>query len=108
MKTQQSIEQKLAALEPAYLEVLNESHMHNVPAGSESHFKVTIVSEQFDKKMLVARHRVVNQLLAQELAGEVHALSLLTKTPDEWFESGGESLVSPPCLGGSATEKVTG
>ncbi len=105
MKTQQSIEKKLDTLNPDFLEVLNESHQHNVPPGSESHFRVTVVSEQFNGKMLVARHRLVNQILADELAGSVHALALHTRTPDEWFESGGSVAESAPCLGGSASEK---
>jgi len=104
MKVQAAIEQKLSALDPAHLEVVNESHMHNVPDGSESHFKVTVVSDQFDGKMLVARHRLVNQLLADELAGTVHALALHTKTPDEWFEQGGQTMDSPLCKGGSAQQ----
>ena len=105
MKVQAAIEQKLHALDPAHLEVINESHMHNVPEGSESHFKVTVVSDQFDGKMLVARHRMVNQILADELAGSVHALALHTKTPDEWFEQGGQTADSPLCEGGSAKQE---
>ena len=102
MTVQQSIERKLnQALEPLHLEVTNESHMHNVPAGSESHFKVTVVSQQFDQQALVARHRTVNEILAGELQGPVHALALSTLTPDEWFERAGETATSPPCLGGS-------
>ena len=107
MKIQQSIEHKLKALEPLHMEVVNESHMHNVPEGSESHFKVTVVSDQFDGKMLVARHRQVNALLAEELAGAVHALALHTRTPDEWFDSGGASRQSPQCMGGSAADNKT-
>lgn len=61
------------ALNPEYLAVMDESHMHNVPAGAESHFKVT-VSEQFNGKRLVARHQWINQILAEELAGKIHAL----------------------------------
>jgi BolA protein len=102
MTTQQTIENKLnEALEPTFLEVVNESHMHNVPAGSESHFKVTVVSEQFDGERLVARHRRVNAVLADELAGAVHALALHTLTPDEYFERAGKVPDSPACHGGS-------
>ena len=101
MTVQQSIERKLnQALKPLHLEVINESHMHNVPAGSESHFKVTVVSQQFDQQALVARHRMVNGILAGELRESVHALALSTLTPDEWFERAGETAASPPCLGG--------
>jgi BolA protein len=86
---------------PTYLEVLNESHMHNVPANSETHFKVTIVSDAFDQKRLIARHRLVNQLLSAELAGSVHALALHTYTVDDWMKKQGETPDSPNCLGGS-------
>ncbi len=75
--------------------------MHSVPEGSESHFNVTIVSCAFEGKMLVARHRMVNEILADELVGEIHALALHTMTPDEWFEKGGRVPDSPDCLGGS-------
>lgn len=102
MKIQTNIEDKITqALQPEFLEVVNESHMHNVPPGSESHFKVTVVSREFDNKMLVARHRLLNQLLKEELDGPVHALSLHTLTPSEWQEKNGEIRKSPPCLGGS-------
>lgn len=101
MNIQSSIERKLADLDPVHLEVVNESHMHSVPANSETHFKVTVVSDRFAGKMLVARHRLVNELLAQELSGGVHALALHTRTPDEWFEQGGAVPDSPQCMGGS-------
>lgn len=102
MTVQAEIEHKIQhGLHPDFLEVANESHMHNVPPGSESHFKVTVVSTEFDGKMLVARHRILNQLLKDELAGPVHALSLNTLTPAEWQEKNGEIRKSPPCLGGS-------
>ena len=107
MTVQTIIEEKItASLTPAYLEVLNESSQHNVPPGSESHFKVTVVSEQFDGKMLVARHRLINQLLSDELAGPIHALSMHTYTPGEWSEKNGQSPTSPPCLGGAKQEKT--
>lgn len=102
MTIQTNIEEKITqALQPEFLEVANESHMHNVPPGSESHFKVTVVAREFEDKMLVARHRILNQLLKEELDGPVHALSLHTLTPEEWQEKKGEIRKSPPCLGGS-------
>ena len=102
MTVQKTIEHKIAErLNPIHLEVENESHKHNVPPGSESHFKVTVVSDQFDGKILIARHRILNDTLAEELAGPVHALSLHTFTPGEWSEKGGNVPASPPCLGGS-------
>lgn len=90
-----------SALSPLYLEVLDESFMHNVPEGAQSHFKVTVVSDVFEGKRLLARHREVNALAAEALAGPVHALALHTYTSKEWETRGGESLASPNCLGGS-------
>lgn len=102
MSIQTDIERKLReAFDPVHLEVVNESGNHNVPPGSESHFKVTIASEAFEGERLVGRHRKVNQVLAEELAGTIHALALHTLTPDEWFERAGRVPDSPPCMGGS-------
>jgi BolA protein len=102
MTTQETIQQKLqTAFSPMHLEVINESDNHNVPAGSESHFKVVLVSKAFEGESLVARHRQVNKLLADELQGGVHALALHTMTPEDWFNQGGTVRQSPECLGGS-------
>lgn len=91
-------------LSPIRLDVINESHMHNVPDGSESHFKLVIVSDVFTDKNLVARHRSVNRLLADVLSNKIHALSMHTYTPAEWQQRGGEVPESPPCQGGKAQE----
>ncbi|MEJ2453324.1 MAG: BolA/IbaG family iron-sulfur metabolism protein [Candidatus Thiodiazotropha sp.] len=100
--TQETIQQKLQqAFSPIHLEVINESHMHSVPEGSESHFKVVVVSDAFEGEKLIARHRQVNRVLSEELAGGIHALALHTLTPDDWFNRGGTVTDSPPCLGGS-------
>ena len=102
MQVQRSIEQKLTTgLQPSWLQVVNESGMHNVPDGSESHFKVVVVTDAFSGQGLVQRHRQVNGLLMDELAGAVHALALQTFTPDEWTKRGGQTEASPDCLGGS-------
>ena len=98
----ETIQNKLTeTFSPLHVEVVDESHMHNVPEGAESHFKVTLVSDQFDGKMLIARHRAVNAVLKQELENGIHALALHTMTPEEWFAKGGTAPESPPCLGGS-------
>lgn len=80
---------------------MNESHMHNVPPGSETHFKVILVSDAFEGKPLLGRHRAVNTLLDAELKGGVHALSIVAKTPKEWAASAGSVPPSPACRGGS-------
>ncbi|WP_395344898.1 BolA family protein [Ningiella sp. W23] len=99
---QKAIETKLSeALSPALLKVENESHMHSVPPNSETHFKVTIVSENFDSLRLIQRHRMVNKALEEELAGPVHALALHTFTHKEWTDKHGSVPESPNCLGGT-------
>ena len=98
---QKTIQDKLQqALDPDHLEVVNESGQHNVPAGSESHFKVTVVAMAFENSELIERHRNVNGILAAELAGDVHALSLQTLTPDEWVARGKTPHTTPACRGG--------
>ena len=101
MQMQNQITQKLSeALTPNHLEVINESGNHNVPAGSESHFKVTMVADIFEGESLVKRHQKVYQLLADELKSGVHALALHLYTVAEWREKNGEAPLSPPCMGG--------
>ena len=102
MTTQETIEQKITAgLNCSYLDLTNESHMHNVPPGSESHFRLVVVSDEFEQKNLVARHRTINNLLQAELAGSVHALALHTFTAAEWQERGESEQTSPDCMGGA-------
>jgi BolA protein len=101
MTMQNTIESRLNdTFGTEFLEVQNESHMHNVAPGSESHFKVTIVSQQFEGLMLIKRHRLVNKALEQELQ-QIHALALHTMTASEWAERGGKVAASPLCKGGS-------
>ena len=87
-----------------HLEVTNESGGHNVPPGSETHFKVVLVSDDFEGQRPITRHRAVNETLAEELAGGVHALAVHTYTPVEWQARFGSAPLSPPCLGGKARE----
>lgn len=102
MIVQSQIESKLEQqLSPQVLMVENESHMHSVPANSETHFKVTLVSDIFEGKRLLGRHRMVNEVLKEELAGPVHALALHTYTASEWQSKQGHVPSSPNCLGGS-------
>ena len=83
-----NIEKKLTeALAPSRLAVEDESHKHEGHGGwrpgGETHFKVTIVSTAFDGKSRVDRQRMVYEILADEMAGQVHALALTTRAPDE-------------------------
>jgi stress-induced morphogen len=88
------------AFSPSYLQVFNESHMHSVPANSETHFKVVIAAGSFASKRQVQRHQAIYACLAEELQSGVHALALHTFSSDEWAVS---AMVpeSPACLGGS-------
>lgn len=97
----QRIESKLStSLTPVHLEVINESHMHNVPKGSETHFKVVVVSERFEGISPVKRHQLVYGVLADELKSGVHALAITSRSPGEWAASP-EANASPRCLGGN-------
>ena len=100
---QQRIQQAIVAqLQPSYLDVINESHMHSGPA-TESHFKLLVVSAVFEGLSAVKRHQKVYQVLAAELRDGVHALAMHLYTPSEWQQSGQLAPVSPACRGGSAT-----
>ena len=102
MRIQKSIENKLQnQLEPEFLQVENESSQHNVPPGSESHFKVTIVSATFEGISSVKRHQQVYRVLREELQGGVHALSLRCHTPTQWSLLGEQIHLTPNCRGGS-------
>jgi stress-induced morphogen len=93
MSVEESILDKLQkAFSPVNLAVENESGKHAGHAGArdnlghvtgETHFRVLIVSQAFEGKNAVARHRAVNEALKDELAGPVHALSIKALTPEE-------------------------
>jgi BolA protein len=73
--------------QPTALAVVDESHLHAGHAGAresgESHFRVEIVSGAFAGLSRVQRHRRVNEVLAEELRGGVHALAISARTPEE-------------------------
>lgn len=98
-QVQKIIENKLSVLNSEFLKIENESHMHSGPA-TDSHFKLTLVSNEFDGMRTVARHQKIYALLADELAGPVHALALHLFSPEEWSHEG-EVPDSPQCRGGS-------
>ncbi len=88
MLVREQIERKLIdGLAPERLVIVDESHRHAGHGGAhpegESHFAIEIVSAAFEGKSAVARQRLVYGLLAEELKGRVHALSLSTRSPGE-------------------------
>ncbi len=83
------IRQKLAqGLQPLMLEIVNDSARHAGHAGDdgsgESHFRVTVVSDKFNGKNRVERQRMVYDLLDEEMAGEIHALSVKAMSEEEY------------------------
>ncbi|KAK2585273.1 hypothetical protein KPH14_009968 [Odynerus spinipes] len=87
------------SFQPTFIDVINESYMHNVPKGSETHFKIVIVSDRFNAKPLITRHRMVHDVLEAELQN-IHALSIVAKTPEQWENSNQTITSSPACRGG--------
>ena len=75
------------AFAPQSLDVADESHRHAGHAGhrpgGETHFRVTIVAEAFRGRGRIERHRMINAILADELAGGVHALAIHASAPGE-------------------------
>ena len=83
-----TIEDKLTRVfDPAALRVIDESHLHAGHAGArpegETHFRIEITAAAFVGQPRVARHRLIYDALADELAGPVHALALVTRAPGE-------------------------
>ena len=88
MQVSESIKAKLSeALEPEQLEVTDESHLHAGHAGAreggQSHFRLLVVAGAFEGLSRVARQRLINDILREELAGPIHALAMKTLTPEE-------------------------
>jgi len=88
MSVADTIRRKLTErFSPARLEVEDQSHLHvgheGARPGGETHFAVTVVSAAFAGCGRVARQRLVYEALADELATNVHALSLTALAPDE-------------------------
>jgi BolA protein len=81
----------------------NESYMHNVPEGSESHFKLVLVSNAFEGKRLVQRHQLIYGIL-QTVMTKIHALAMHLYTVEEWEERHLLAPSSPKCHGGEKVE----
>lgn len=96
MSLEQQLKQRLADLEPSYLEVVNESAGHGgYYPGKESHFKVIVVSDAFAGLRLVQRHQKIYAAAGDLLApGNIHALAIHAFLPSEWQ---GQDTSSPEC-----------
>lgn len=116
--TEASLRRKIEEqLKPVHFECVNESYKHNVPKGSETHFKVlpflswalimevVVVSDQFEALSLLKQHQLINTILKEELSTGVHALAIKTMTPKKWHEAQEVQFSTPNCLGGEKKAK---
>lgn len=100
MKVQTQIDQRIKGEVDAYYMTLeNESYMHNVPEGSESHFKLVLVTDSFKGKRLIQRHQFVYGILKEEMP-KIHALTMHLYSSKEWEELNNLVPSSPKCHGG--------
>ena len=86
MSVMDDIRQRLAALAPSAIELIDDSHLHAGHAGARSgggHYRLTIVSAAFSGKNTVARHRLVYDTLGDLMRQQIHALAIQARTPDE-------------------------
>lgn len=84
------------AFTPQWMDLCDESSQHQVPSGSESHFKLTLVSTQFRGQNRIERHRMVNEVVLPEMRTGLHALSMALYSPEEWAKQP-QPLMTPPC-----------
>lgn len=85
----------ISEFNPSVLKIVNESYMHNVPEGSESHFKLVIVSDEFKNLSNVKRHQQIYKALNKPMES-IHALSIYSFSKDEYKDSP-MILDSPNC-----------
>ena len=86
MSTADLLRERMAALEPSQLEIIDESHLHAGHAGARDgggHFRMTIVSPRFAGKRTMERHRLVYDAAGDLMKRQIHALSITAKAPDE-------------------------
>ena len=77
------------------LKILNESFMHSVPEDAESHFKIVVVSDDFNNLSNIQRHKLIYKLLGT-IMNDIHALSIQSFNEDE-FKLNPIILDSPEC-----------
>jgi BolA protein len=97
-KIEESLKTGISSL---FIEVINESPNHNVPDGAESHFKVIVVSDDFENLRQVQRHQLIYKVLSEEMK-LIHAIAIHPFTKTEWDSNQQSSSDSPDCLGGSS------
>ena len=86
MELSERIRERLAALEPQSVELLDESGRHVGHAGAAaggSHFRLVVVSPRFAGRDKLARHRMIYDALGTLMRQEIHALAIQALAPDE-------------------------
>ena len=85
MQTSDKMRELLTVLEPQHIEIIDDSALHAGHAGAREggHYRLSIVSVQFEGKKTMERHRMVHALLAPLLKSGIHALSINARSPDE-------------------------
>lgn len=86
MKAIDAMRERLAVLQPARLDIIDDSALHAGHAGAASgggHFRMIIVSPMFAGRPTISRHRMVYDALGAMMKHEIHAMSITAKTPDE-------------------------
>ena len=87
MNVAQLIRERLAALEPLALDLVDESAQHAGHSGSRpgggTHWRLAIVSQRFTGQPTVARHRMVYQALGELMQDPIHALAITARSPEE-------------------------
>jgi len=82
--------------DPSILSIINESYMHGVPEGSESHFKVVIVSKYFKDIKSIKRHQEIYKVLNNTMES-IHALSIQAFNEEE-YQKNPKIIQSPNCV----------
>jgi len=101
MNRESRLFQVLQQFRPEELLVENESYKHGFSRGEDSHFKVLIVSSEFEGLGRVERHQKVNALLKEEFDRGLHALTLRALTPEEFSKMDPKEFQSPACAHGT-------
>lgn len=103
MSRKQRVQNLLDAHYPgASIDVIDETHGHNVPKDGETHLRLRVVWEGFEGVNRVKRQRAVQKLMQAEFDTGLHALALELRTPAEWSKLG--AVEPPPCKGGAKRE----
>jgi BolA protein len=87
VKLAETIRQRLAALEPTSLDLVDESSQHAGHSGwregGGTHWRLAIVSPRFAGQSAVARHRMVYRAIGELMQNPIHALAITAQTPEE-------------------------